>query len=233
MVKRLRHHPFTVVTGVRFPLESPKYGRFARPYFFGESHPCYAYCFAIRDRLHAIAPRHIHVSPFPIGNRCKAIPLGVTKIRTLHSSVFFWGISPLLCVLLRNPRQAARDYTEAPRASPFPIGNRCKAIPLGVTKIRTFRTSVFFWGISPLLCVLLRNPRQAARDCTEAPRASPLPNLGARCKAAHISAMQKKPFLVQVVLGFSFSVGLSQCPFRSRRATCLFNHPPQCHKMSN
>ena len=178
MVKRLRHHPFTVVTGVRFPLESPKYGRFARPYFFGESHPCYAYCFAIRDRLHAIAPRHIHVSPFPIGNRCKAIPLGVTKIRTLHSSVFFWGISPLLCVLLRNPRQAARD-------------------------------------------------------CTEAPRASPLPNLGARCKAAHISAMQKKPFLVQVVLGFSFSVGLSQCPFRSRRATCLFNHPPQCHKMSN
>ncbi len=23
MVKRLRHHPFTVVTGVRFPLESP------------------------------------------------------------------------------------------------------------------------------------------------------------------------------------------------------------------
>ncbi len=64
-------------------------------------------------------------------------------------------------------------------------------------------------------------------------RALPFPNLGARCKAAHISAMQKKPFLVQVVLGFSFSVGLSQCPFRSRRAACLFNHPPQCHKMSN
>ena len=35
-------------------------------------------------------------------------------------------------------------------------------------------------------------------------RALPFPNLGARCKAAHISAMQKKPFLVQVVLGFSF-----------------------------
>ena len=63
MVKRLRHHPFTVVTGVRFPLESPKYGRFARPYFFGESSPCYAYCFAIRDRLFLFrarfAARHV------------------------------------------------------------------------------------------------------------------------------------------------------------------------------
>ena len=63
MVKRLRHHPFTVVTGVRFPLESPKYGRFARPYFFGESHPCFAYCFAIRDRLFLFrarfAARHV------------------------------------------------------------------------------------------------------------------------------------------------------------------------------
>ncbi len=105
MVKRLRHHPFTVVTGVRFPLESPKYGRFARPYFF-------------------------------------------------------WGIVPLLCVLLRNPRQAARDCTEPLRASPSPIGNRCKAIPLGVTKIRTLHTSVFFRGISPLFRVLLCNPHR-------------------------------------------------------------------------
>ena len=95
MVKRLRHHPFTVVTGVRFPLESPKYGRCTRPYFFGESHPCYAYCFAIRDRLFLFrarfAARHsdfvvsleqryylssrsmrICASPSPIGNRCKA-----------------------------------------------------------------------------------------------------------------------------------------------------------------
>ena len=64
-------------------------------YFFGESSPCYAYCFAIRDRLFLFrarfAARHsdfvvsleqryylssrsmrICASPSPIGNRCKA-----------------------------------------------------------------------------------------------------------------------------------------------------------------
>ena len=72
MVKRLRHHPFTVVTGVRFPLESPKYGRCTRPYFFWESSPCYAYCFAIRDRLHARVSRHYRALPFPnLGACCK------------------------------------------------------------------------------------------------------------------------------------------------------------------
>ena len=162
MVKRLRHHPFTVVTGVRFPLESPKYGRFARPYFFGESHPCFAYCFAIRDRLHARVSRHYRASPFPnLGARCKAIPLGVTKIRTLHTSVFFRGISPLLCVLLRNPHRLHARVSRHYRASPFPnLGARCKAIPLGVT-IPGLLTRYFFWGIVPLLCVLLCNPRQA------------------------------------------------------------------------
>ena len=79
---------------------------------------------------------------------------------------------------------------------------------------------------------ILRMPSQCTLARFGTSRASPSPN-GARCKAAHISAMQEKPFLVQVVLGFSFSVGLSQRPFRSRRAACLFNHPPQCHKMSN
>ena len=30
MVKRLRHRPFTAVSGVRFPLRSPTYGRLAQ-----------------------------------------------------------------------------------------------------------------------------------------------------------------------------------------------------------
>ena len=101
--------------------------------------------------------------------------------------------------------------------SAFPIGNRYSV----ADSVRSLQL--------PSAPPTLRTDARAARHY----RALPFPNLGARCKAAHISAMQKKPFLVQVVLGFSFSVGLSQCPFRSRRAACLFNHPPQCHKMSN
>ena len=178
MVKRLRHHPFTVVTGVRFPLESPKYGRFARPYFFGESHPCYAYCFAIRDRLHAIAPRHL------VPRR----PLSAIAVRRFP---------------LESPK-----YGRCTRPYFFGESHPCYA---------------YCFAIRDKLHA--RVPRHY--------RALPFPNLRARCKAAHISAMQTKPFLVQVVLGFSFSVGLSQCLFRSRRAACLFNHPPQCHKMSN
>ena len=167
MVKRLRHHPFTVVTGVRFPLESPKYGRCTRPYFFGESHPCYAYCFAIRDRLHARVSRHYRASPFPnLGARCKAIPLGVTKIRTLHTSVFFRGISPLLCVLLRNPHRLHARVSRHYRASPSPIGNRCKA-----SCLRQFsRIDPFCESCSTVPCyVRLDFPRRKEYNCQSRP----------------------------------------------------------------
>ena len=99
-------------------------------------------------------------------------------------------------------------------------------------KLRSVRRKIYAKSLARYFVVSIE---QLYTSCSRSMRISdlPFPNLGARCKAAHISAMQKKPFLVQVVLGFSFSVGLSQCPFRSRRAACLFNHPPQCHKMSN
>ena len=39
LVKRLRHHPFTVVTGVRFPQESPFYSSYGRIAQLGEHLP--------------------------------------------------------------------------------------------------------------------------------------------------------------------------------------------------
>ena len=189
MVKRLRHHPFTVVTGVRFPLESPKYGRFARPYFFGESHPCYAYCFAIRDRLHARVSRHYRASPLPnLGGRCKAIPLGVT-IPGLLTRYFFGESSPCYayCFAIRDrlflfrARFAARHsdfivsleqrYYLSSRsmricASPFPIGNRCKASCLH----KFSRIDPFCESCSTVPCyVRLDFPRRKEYNCQSHP----------------------------------------------------------------
>ena len=45
-------------------------------------------------RLHAIAPRHIRVSPYPDGDRCKATPLISTNLTRVQNLVNhgFWAL---------------------------------------------------------------------------------------------------------------------------------------------
>ena len=87
--------------------------------FFREIAPCYAYCFAIRDRLHARVSRHYRASPLPnSGARCKAIPLGVT-IPGLLTRYFFGKSSPCYayCFAIRDRLHAIAPRHLAPRRS--------------------------------------------------------------------------------------------------------------------
>ena len=149
MVKRLRHHPFTVVTGVRFPLESPKYGRCTRPYFFGESHPCYAYCFAIRDRLHAIAPSHF-VPRRPLSAiAVRRFPLESPKYGRCTRPYFFGESHPCFayCFAIRDrlflfrARFAARHVSRLGRF--FCVLSHLMSLAYQKGKLRSIRRKIF------------------------------------------------------------------------------------------
>ena len=154
MVKRLRHHPFTVVTGVRFPLESPKKFRtFSTSVFsilfWGNLTPVMRFASRPAQAARSRALRSLK-GDSPWSHHL----LTNTNIFTF---VFFY--KPLLCVSLRDPH---RLHARAPCA-------RCKAIPLGVTinLLRTLLSVRFLCSFSGNLTPVMRlasRPAQAARS---------------------------------------------------------------------
>ena len=91
-------------------------------------------------RLHAIAPRHVRVSSFPNGNRCKATP----PLIWFHHlpkdpivRVFFLSSradggdkgSAALMTCFSRQSGCTRLRLDTFRVSSFPNGNRCKATP--------------------------------------------------------------------------------------------------------
>ena len=154
MVKRLRHHPFTVVTGVRFPLESPKYGRFARPYFFGESHPCFAYCFAIRNRLFLFRARFAarHVSRlgrfFCVLSRLMSLAYQKGKLRSIRRKILAKSLARYFVVSLER-LTFLRNFSLRISALPFPnLGACCKTSCLR----QFFRIDPFCESFSTVPC---------------------------------------------------------------------------------
>ena len=139
MVKRLRHHPFTVVTGVRFPLESP-----------------------------------------------------TNQFRALFGARFLLGISPLLCVSLCDPQQAARSRALALAERRFPLES-----PINYGRSNASVFYVLSRGISPLLCVSLCDPH--------------------RLHARHLSALAERRFPLKLTIkGESVSLRRLMC------LKCLF-----------
>ena len=127
------HSPTWALAVRRFPLESPKYGRFARPYFFGESHPCFADCFAIRDRLFLFRARFAarHVSRlgrfFCVLSRLMSLAYQKGKLRSIRRKILAKSLARYFTVSLER-LTFLRNFSLRISALPFPnLGACCKA----------------------------------------------------------------------------------------------------------